>query len=174
VKRLIPAVLLIAAALVAGCVSPPNGLVLDPIGPTDSQSVGAGTNGTLVVFSAFDAHADFNDLPYLRHYTDYKITCRDGRLVQTVHNANGTLLEGPKRVQLPVGAYCVIARANGYGVVTVPVIIQANQVTPVHLEGSPAWQNGSQLSQSNPVRLPDGEIAGWRASPDSSSKPRGM
>ena len=80
-------------------------------------------------------------------------------------------LEGPKRVQLPVGTYRVVARANGYGVVTVPVIIRADQVTTVHLEGGPSWQNRSQLGQSNPVRLPDGEIAGWRASPDNASKP---
>ena len=91
--------------------------------------------------------------------------------MQTVRNANAASLEGPKRVQLPVGTYCVIARANGYGVVIVPVIIRADQVTTVHLEGGPSWQNLSQLSQSNPVRLPDGEIAGWRASPDSPPKP---
>ena len=170
-KALISASLLVVAALGAGCVSQPRGLVLDPIGPPDSQSPGVGTNGTLVVFSAFDPHADFNDLPYSRHFTDYKITCHDGKLVQTVHNANANPSEGPRMVQLPVGAYCVVARANGYGVVTVPVIIRANQVTTVHLEGSGAWQNRSQLSQSNPVRLPDAEIAGWRASPDSYAKP---
>jgi len=170
-KRLIPAVLLIAAALVAGCVSQPHGLVLDPIGPPSPRSAGAGSNGTLMVFSAFDPHADFNDLPYLRHYTSYKIISQNGKLTQTIHNDNGTRLAGPQKVELPVGAYCVIARANGYGVVTVPVIIQADQVTTVHLEGSPAWQNGSQLSQSNPVRLPDGEIAGWRAPSADTTKP---
>jgi uncharacterized lipoprotein YajG len=69
-KLLVAARLLVAAALVAGCASQPHGLVLDPIGPPDSQSAGAGSNGTLVVFSAFDPHADFNDLPYSRHYTD--------------------------------------------------------------------------------------------------------
>src|ERR1035437_7621112 len=155
-KPLISASFLVVAALVAGCVSQPHGLVLDPIGPPDSQSAGAGSNGTLVVFSAFDPHADFNDLPYLRHYTDYKITHEDGKLVQTVHNDSSVLLEGPRRVQLPVGTYCVVARANGYGVVTVPVIIRADRVTTVHLEGSSSWQNRSQLSQSNPVRLPGG------------------
>lgn len=70
-----------------------------------------------------------------------------------------------------MGACCVVARANGYGVVTAPVSIRADQVTTVHLEGGSSWQNPSQLSQSNPVRLPDGAIAGWRASLDSSSKP---
>jgi hypothetical protein len=170
-KPIIPASLLVTAALVAGCVSPQRGLVLDPIGPPDSPLATAGSNGTLVVFSAFDSHADFNDLPYLRHYTDYKITKPDGKLVRTVHNDGRNWLEGPARVQLPVGTYEVVARANGYGVVTVPVIIRANQVTTVHLEGSPAWQNRSQMSQSNPVRLPGGEIAGWRAPPADAAKP---
>jgi hypothetical protein len=170
-KWLISSSLALAVALAAGCVSRQTGLVLDPIGPPSPQSAGAGPNGTLVVFSAFDPHADFNDLPYLRHYTDYKITYQDGKPVQTVHNDSPPLLEGPRRVQLPVGAYNVVARANGYGVVTVPVVIRPGQVTTVHLEGGSSWQSRSQLGQSNPVRLPDGEIAGWRASPDSPSKP---
>jgi len=170
-KQLFSASVLIGATLVAGCISQQHGLVLEPIGPPNVQLARAGSNGTLVVFSAFDPHADFNDLPYLRHYTDYKITDENGKLVQTVHNATGASLERPKRVQLPVGAYCIVARANGYGVVTVPVVIRAGQVTTVHLEGGSSWQNRSQLSQSNPVRLRDGQIAGWRASTDSTSKP---
>jgi hypothetical protein len=156
-ELLIAASLLVAAALVAGCAWRPHGLVLDPIGPPDSQSAGAGSNGTLVVFSAFDPHAHFNDLPYLRHYTDYKITYQDGKLVQTVHNATATSLEGPKRLQLPVGAYRIVARANGYGVVTVPVIIRADQVTTVHLEGGVVRPRGAALLGP--------------ASPDSSAKP---
>jgi hypothetical protein len=162
-KLLIAASVLVAAALLGGCVSQQHRLVLDPIGPPIPQSAGPSSAGTLMVFSAFDPHAHFNDLPYLRHYTDYKITSEDGKFVQTVHNDSGTILEEPKRVELPAGAYAVVARANGYGVVTVPVIIRANQVTTVHLEGSPSWQNRSEISRSNPVRLPDGEIAGWRA-----------
>jgi hypothetical protein len=70
-----------------------------------------------------------------------------------------------------VGPYRVAARANGYGEVIVPVVIRANQVTTVHLEGSPAWPNGRELTKSDPVRLPDGEMAGWRARSDTSSKP---
>jgi hypothetical protein len=170
-KLVIPTSLLVAVVTVAGCAAPQHALVLDPIGPPESQSVGAGSNGTLVVFSAFDSHADFNDLPYLRHYTDYRITRQDGKLVQTVHNDSGTPSDHPRKVQLPVGTYDVVARANGYGVVTVPVIIRANQVTTVHLEGGSAWWSRSQLKQSNPVRLPDGRIVGWRAGPDTSSNP---
>jgi hypothetical protein len=164
-KSLVVAKFLGAAALLTGCVSQQHGLVLDPIGPPTPQSARPSSNGTLMVFSAFDVHAHFNDLPYLQHYTDYKITSQDGKLLQTVRNDTGTLLEEPKKVQLPAGVYSVVARANGYGVVTVPVIIRTNQVTTVHLEGSPSWQNRSQISRSNPVRLPRGEIAGWRAEP---------
>jgi hypothetical protein len=171
--KLVMAANLLVAALVAGCASQQQGLVLDPIGPPEPLSHGSDARGTLVVYSAFDSRADFNDLPYLRHYTDYKITDPAGKLVQTVHNSDPTRLEGPKRVQLPVGAYCVVARANGYGAVTVPVILRGNQVTTVHLEGGFSWSNRSQPGQSNPVRLPDGEIAGWRASPDrADTRPR--
>ena len=157
--------------LLAGCVSQPHGLVLDPIGPPGPQSASTGTHGTLVVFSAYDPHADFNDLPYLHHYTDYKILSAEGKLRQSVHNSNGLSLDGPKRVELPVGTYRVEAHANGYGSVTVPVVIRANQVTTVHLEGSVSWPNNAALARSNPVRLPDGEIAGWRATADGSTKP---
>ena len=130
---------------------------------SNAQLTLPGSNGTLEVFSAFDSHAHFNDLPYLRHYTDYKITSADGTLQQTVHNNNGLLVEAPKSLELPVGSYQVVAHANGYGLVTVPVVIQANQVTTVHLEGGASWPNHAVLLGSNPVRLPDGEIAGWRA-----------
>lgn len=170
-KPIIAVSLLAAVVLIEGCVAQPRDLVLDPIGPPGSPLAGAGSNGTLRVFSAFDPHADFNALPYLRHYTGYKITRPDGQLVQTVHNDDTTLSASPCKVELPPGAYSVVARANGYGVVTVPVIIRAGQVTTVHLEGGSSWQNRPQLSQSNPVRLPDGEIVGWRASPDSLAKP---
>jgi hypothetical protein len=170
-KELIPASLLVAAALLAGCASEPHGLVLDPIGPPVPPSPGAGSNGTLVVFSAFDPQADFDDLPYLRHYSDYKITDQDGKRLQRVHNAESASMEGPKQVQLPAGAYHVLARANVYGIVTVPVIIRAGQVTTVHLEGGASWQNRAQLTQSDPVRLPDGRIVGWRANSHGSAAP---
>ena len=87
-------------------------------------------------------------IAYLRHYTDYKITSENGKLVRTVHNANGTSLEGSKWVQLPVGTYCIVARANGYGVVTVLVVIRAGQITTVHLEGDPTWQDRALLRQT--------------------------
>ena len=124
-----------------------------------------------MVFSAFRQGADFSAPPYRREYTDYRILSSDGKLLQWVRNDGGALEAAPKPVALPTGTYRVVARANGYGEVTVPVVIRPNQVTTVHLEGSPSWPDRKQLAASNPVCLPDGEIAGWRASPDSSSKP---
>lgn len=155
-----------ATALLSSCASHGPALVLEPVGPAPFPSAIAGSTGTLMVFSAFEQGADFNSQLYRRHYTDYLILSADGKPLQTVRNDSGTLMEAPKRVQLPVGTYRVVARANGYGKVTVPVVIRADQATTVHLEGSPSWPNRRQLAGSNPVRLPDGEIAGWPASAD--------
>ena len=61
---------------------------------------------------------------------------------------------------LPAGQYRITARANGYGYVTVPVVIAANRNTIVHLEtDSP---NSAAFNQTNAVRLPGGEIVGWK------------
>jgi hypothetical protein len=160
-----------AAVLLWGCASHRPALVLDTVGPAPSPSAVAGSTGTLKVFSAFEQGADFNSQLYRRHYTDYEILSADGKRLQRVRNDRGTSVEAPKRVELPVGAYRVVARANGYGEVTVPVVIRADQVTTVHLEGSPSWPNPKQLTESNLVRLPDGEISGWRANTVDSIKP---
>ena len=60
------------------------------------------------------------------------------------------------------GEYHVIARANGYGYVTVPVIIEARRSTVLHLEGDGSWPDESMFNQTNAVRLPDGQIVGRR------------
>ena len=163
--------ILAVTALLSGCASHRPPLVLDPVGPPPVSLAAAGSSGTLKVFSAFDQCADFNGPPYRREYSDYEIYSADGKWLQTVRNNRGTLVEAPKRVELPVGSYRVVARANGYGEVIVPVAIRANQLTTVHLEGSPSWPNRNDLAASKPVRLPDGEIAGWRARPEGSSSP---
>jgi hypothetical protein len=163
--------LLVTAAFVVGCASRERGLVLDPVGPPPLASNPIGTTGTLMVFSAYEQNADFDTTTYRREYTDYAILSANGRPLQTVKNDIGDLSEIPRQVPLPPGSYKVIARANGYGEVTVPVVIRAGQVTTIHLEGSPSWPHPGRLAGSNPVRLPDGEIAGWRAAPNNSPRP---
>jgi hypothetical protein len=157
-----------AAAIVlfaiAGCTSPQGPLVVDPIGPPPQSTLASAGKGALVVFSAFDPAPDLNRSPYRRRFTDYRIFSADGEhLIQTVQNDRETLLNTPPAVELAAGSYRVVARANGYGSVTVPVVIKPAQLTTVHLEGSVWWPRSSPIFASNPVRLPKGEIAGWRA-----------
>jgi hypothetical protein len=164
-NKLHVATLLAAVACVCGCAAFHNQLALDPVGPQPGTAGDGSSAGTLLVFSAFETTADFNRSPYRRQYTDYRVESADGtRLIRTVHNDNGLLFEGPKKIELPVGNYRVLARANGYGCVTVPVVVRSGQTTSVHLEGSAWWPKSSTIFQSNPVRLPSGQIVGWRAS----------
>ena len=149
--------------LLPGCATNRSGLVLDSVGPSPEYSSAAGSGGSLVVFSAFDTSLRFSDDPYRKRCTDYKLFSDDGKLLRMVHNDSDTLLEGPVSVALPAGRYRVSARANGYGSVTVPVVILAQRTTTVHLEGGASWPDRTTLASSNPVRLPDGQIIGWRA-----------
>jgi hypothetical protein len=146
----------------AGCASFQNGLMLDAVGPAPNGDSVPGTNGVVVVYSAFDQHAHFNASPYRRYHTDYKILSEDGKLLEAVHNDVGGVTQDPKRIELQSGRYRIVARANGYGWVTVPVLIAAHRVTTVHLEGGTQWPRDDALA-SNSVRFPDGRIAGWRA-----------
>jgi hypothetical protein len=95
-----------------------------------------------MVYSAFDAHANFNDNPYSRHYTDYRILTEDGRPLRNVRNETHTLPGSPAEVELAPGTYRVVARANGRGVVTVPAVIKRDRVTTVHLEGGARRETG--------------------------------
>jgi hypothetical protein len=115
-----------------------------------------------MVYSAFDPHAHFNGSPYRRYHSDYTVFSEDGKLLQAIHNDVGGVTEDPKPAELHPGKYRIVARANGYGWVTVPVIIVAHSVTTVRLEGGSSGLKNEALA-NNSVRLPDGEIAGWRA-----------
>jgi hypothetical protein len=146
----------------AGCASSHPELVLRPVGPPPGGTASPGRPGQLQVFSALDTSANFNTTPYRQRYTDYEVYSAEGKeRVRDVRNDTGKLLDGAAAVSLPPGNYKVIARANGYGKVTVPVLIQADQTTIVHLEGSHWWPRSSAIFDSNPVRLPNGQIVGW-------------
>ena len=157
-----------AGLLLAGCATGKSGMTLDTVGPVSTPPAAiSSTNGTLVVYSAYEVSADFNSRdPYHPEYSDYRIFTPDGKLLQRVHNNSGTILQDPMSVELPAGKYSVIARANGYGYVTVPVIIEAQQSTILHIEGGGSWPDESAFNQSNAVRLPDGQIIGWKAAPN--------
>ena len=142
-----------------------SGLVLDTAGPMPAQNAAKSPGfGTLLVYSANKVNADFNSPdPNRREYSDYKILSADGKLVRNVRNVTRDIFEGPVPVELPTGKYLVVARSNGYGLVTVPVIIEAKQSTVLHLDGFDTWPDQSLFNKDNAVRLPDGEVVGWKA-----------
>jgi hypothetical protein len=157
-------VLLAAATLWSGCAISPREMVLEPVGPRSIQSMALNDTGTLVVYSAYDVTAaGVGDYEHRRHYSDYKILSPDGKLLQIVHDDSNTVLREATPVILPAGLYHVVAQANGYGVVTVPVVIEKGEVTVVHLEGGGPRENVIAHNQPDLVRLPDGRIVGYRA-----------
>jgi hypothetical protein len=148
----------------SGCASG-NKLVLGTVGPQLSQPAAINTtNGTLVVYSAYEAGAEFNSRNESgQSHSNYKILTSDGRLLQKVHNDTGTMLQNPAAVQLAPGKYTVVAKANGYGYATIPVIIAPQQSTILHLEGGGAWPDEAAFNPTNGVRLPDGLVVGWKS-----------
>lgn len=170
-KSLFAATLLAAAALVSGCASPQHPIVLDSVGPASPQPVSASSKGALLVYSAIRVDMPSNRRPEHLHYTDYKILSGKGDLVQAVHNDYDNSWEGPREVQLPPGTYQVIASAYHYGLVTVPVIIAAFKSTVVHLDGMGSGMDKALRTRSNAVCLPNGQVVGWRSSPDKMAKP---
>ena len=158
--------LLITGLFLAGCASPNNGSVLNTVGPAPySTGNDQSATGTLVVYSAYEVNADFNSRdPNRPEYSDYRIYSNDGKLVERVHNNSDTIFQDPRRVTLPAGSYRVVASANGFGHVTVPVTIATRQTTMVRLEGN--WSASYQFNDTNAVRLPDRQIVGYRAAVD--------
>jgi hypothetical protein len=151
--------------MLAGCTTSHSGMVLDRVGPNPAAPVQeAAATGSLMVYSAHEVNADFNRRDDSRpEYSDYRILNGEGTVLQRVHNNSGTILQRPRAVELPAGNYRVVAPANGYGVVTVPVTISAGQFTVLHLEGGFTWPDQTAFNQSNAVYLPDGEIVGWKS-----------
>jgi len=159
--------LTVLSAWFSGCATDRSEMLLDPVGPAPMQTAAANSsNGAVVVYSAYQVNADFNARdPRRPEYSDYRIFTADGNLQQRVHNNSGSMLQRPQRVELPAGTYRVTAQANGYGLVTVPVVIEAGRDTVLHLEGGAIWPAQSGFNRTNAVRLPDGEIVGWKAAP---------
>ena len=161
--------LLAAALWLTGCDDYQQNLVLAPVGPRPVQPASTGTQGSLVVFLAFETDPNL-DPEYARH-SRYKIFAEDGKLLQVVRNDSGIHYQGPVSVELAPGSYRVVARANGYGPVTMPIVIAANQVTTLHLEGDGSSPDQASLTPANSVRLPDGRRVGWRAAPANPTQP---
>ena len=156
-------ILAVAGSFLMGCAGIKSNVPLDTVGPEPGQTVSATPDtGTLIVYSAYKVNADFNaPNPNHREYSDYNILDSNKKLVKRIHNVTEGILEGAVSVELPAGKYFVDARSNGYGRVNVPVIVASGQHTVIHLDGSDS--DKSAFNAANAVRLPDGEIIGWKA-----------
>ena len=135
-KSITLAALTAASLTLTGCAVSPYPSTLATVGPVPlSDHTPNPDAGSLIVYSAFEVNADFNNPdPYHHEYSSYRIFTEDGKLLQFVKNDNGTSLGNPITVKLPAGKYLVKAHANGRGTVTIPVIIENGRITAVHLE----------------------------------------
>ena len=105
--------------------------------------------------------------------TDY---APDGRLLHRVRNATGIDDANPTLVKLSPGVYRIQADAEDYNDVTltvmIPVCIKPGQRTAVRLDGN--WKAPVAIKRDGgqSVRLPNGNIVGWRVvNPDSAENP---
>ena len=150
-------------ALSAGCAGTNAPRLLDPIGPDPVSQPSRSAAGFLRVFSAFDVHANFSESDAgRRRHSDYWLSASAGDSKWKIHNDTRSSAEGPLSVELTPGRYRVVARANGYGWVSVPVVVSAGQITVVHLEGG--WHRAAAPgAPDGMVHLPAGEWVGPRA-----------
>jgi hypothetical protein len=87
----------------------------------------------------------------------------DNKLVKRVPNAIGIHDEDPSLVELPAGAYTVLARSEYYGMVRVKVIVKAGEQTTVNLEYKKPPAQLTAAEAGDLVRLPNGTVVGTRA-----------
>jgi len=146
--------------LLASCASQP--IALAPVGPGPYVN-GASLNrkGDLQVYTEREEYYE-DDISYFP-CTDYQIYTIDGKHLKRVWNHQNHEDEYPATVTLPPGEYVVKARAESYGLVTVPVVVKPDKTTRVILQ--PGWKPGETVAKSDLVQMPNGYFVGWRADP---------
>jgi len=144
----------------AGCAETRPMVITEAIGPNPTIERARGTEGQLVVYTAFDGF-DTSDPDHAKH-TPFTIFTRTGKLLMTVRNRTGSFYQDPMPVALPPGNYRIEGQAANLGRVAIPVIIEANRTTLVFLDGTKR-PTRSRASDPDLVSLPDGRPIGWRA-----------
>jgi len=148
--------------LASGCALNRHVILQTAVGPPPLVVASGAPEGGLAVYSALGIGTP-GEPENVYYHSGYKIYSLDGKMLKYVNNRVGpTYVEDPATVSLSPGRYNVVARAAAFGIVTVPVVIEAGKTTFVHLNGSELTV-GRQTSTSEFVRLPDGLIVGWRA-----------
>ncbi len=157
--------LCLIASLLSGCLQAPTPAMLERVSLAPAEVAAPAEKGTLMVFSAFETGLPSpNEVDeYNNHYSDYEIRHEGGTLVAKVKNRSGALGAGPAKIELATGSYELIAEANGYSRVAIPISIARDQMTAIHLEGGGMPAHQSEFSEMFLVRVPDGRIVGWCA-----------
>ncbi len=156
---------LLAVSLLSGCLSAPTSrLVTAPVGPiggANRMNISSGP-GELIVFTQTE---DINDggISYSRH-TPYSIENETGQTVKEVTNRAGSTDQTPTTVSIASGSYVVRARADGFGLVAVPIQVAPNQLTAVYLDRT-TRPKGLSIPEGQEVRLPDGRLVGRKVAP---------
>ena len=147
--------------MVASCAASRDSVVIGPVGPQPLIADDLAPKGYLKVYTATDDHDD-GGVHYFSH-TSYTIYSEDGRtVVKKVANAISIHDEDPSLVQLPAGRYVVLAKAENSGMVRIAVIMTSGQLTKVDLQYD--WKHRAPSGNTADwVRLPNGQVVGWRA-----------
>ena len=152
-----------AAMLFTSCTSAEPTIVSAPVGPRPPGLHEGEYVGFLTVYSATEQHPD-GDNTYANVHTDYRIYRANGRLFKQVRNSLSPTDETPERMTLPKGSYVVVAQSETMGTVSIPVVIQTGKATDLHLERVKDWKAlAVNARESDYVRLPNGQIIGYRA-----------
>jgi hypothetical protein len=166
-----------AVVCLVGCATPAQFTVSEPVGPAPTERARAPDEATLQVYSArvrapvdvnreeFLWHNDFgkNDFLYEPAHTDYTIYCQNGKIFKHVRNARGADDSQPALMSMPPGRYEVVASARGFGLVTIPVVIEKGKRTTVNLQRTPN-EVVAVVPKAEAVYLAGDRIIGWRAS----------
>jgi hypothetical protein len=150
-----------ALLLCAGCATQREA-TLSAVGPQPGAGVAyvdKTTAGTLVVYSAWRRTG--TDDPDHRIHSNYDVLMADGKPILQVRNYITPMLEDPASVQLAPGKYAVKARVQGYGYVTVPVVIESRKLTALYMDDS---TRPERRESAEKVQLPDGRVIGWASS----------
>lgn len=164
------AMLMVASGLglMTGCATPKGQLVLAAVGPQNPRGSSSGGLGQLQVFTQTVNNND-GGVIYPIH-TAYWIYTTNNVRVKSVLNHAGPNDTVPMVVVLPTGTYHVIARADRFGIITVPTVIEGNRITQIYLDstGLPSYLRGDLTKL---VCLPGGPPVGFSAHPPPASAP---
>ena len=151
---------LVAMSLAVSCALVPSPITLQTVGPSPYGSPEPVSTGRLRVDTAVKCYC-YDRQSYCVH-TDYGIYDANGDRLRSVRNAASFHTLDPAVVSLSPGSYSIVAWADGYELVKVPVVIRPGRVTVVNLE-TDKNKRFPDAQADDMVRMADGRMVGWSA-----------